>query len=306
MKSNIVKRIQKESNILHLVQCLASMPSSDLNSLMMEVMRKKIENMSPSDLLRKYTNHRFARPANVNFWELLAFETHLFQQAQLSGFEPLELSPVSPLGACSVVATVNQDKVLSALRDTEVMADATNALALESSLCRKEAKFPTVPIKLCTVHRHLRTPYVKPPFTAHFKIFCMTTGGKDSGNLLFEKQHLVEHIRFITDYLKSLPEVAEVRLVLKSTQSSPIFRILYDYISTEMAGVNITEEAVNQSYYQHLQFKVFVTIGSAAYEIADGGLVDWSQKLSNNLKERLVTSGIGIELLLKLCQSNKL
>ena len=36
------------------------------------------------------------------------------------------------------------------------------------------------------------------------------------------------------------------------------------------------------------------------YDIADGGLEDWSQKLSNNRKERMLTSGIGIELLFNL------
>ncbi len=306
MNNKIVERIQKEADASDLVNLLAKMPSSDLNSLMMEVMREKTEQISPSDLMRNYTKHRFTRPANVNFLDLLTFEAQLLQQAQLSGFEPLELSPVSPLGACSIVATVNQDKVLSALRGTEVMADATNALALESTLRRRQANFPPTYTRLCTVHRHLRTPYVKPPFTAHFKIFCMVTGGRDTGSLAFEKQHLIEHIRFITTYLKNLPEVKTVRVSLKSTQSSMIFGKLYDSILTEIKGIDFIQEDIQQPYYKHLQFKVLVTINEVEYEIADGGMVDWSQKLANNHKERMVTSGIGIELLLKLCQSVRL
>lgn len=85
-----------------------------------------------------------------------------------------------------------------------------------------------------------------------------------------------------------------------------IFGKLYDSILTEIKGIDFIQEDIQQPYYKHLQFKVLVTINEVEYEIADGGMVDWSQKLANNHKERMVTSGIGIELLLKLCQSVRL
>jgi hypothetical protein len=36
------------------------------------------------------------------------------------------------------------------------------------------------------------------------------------------------------------------------------------------------------------------------FEIADGGLVDWTQQLLNNKKERFFISGFGLEILNKL------
>src|ERR1700749_3896670 len=83
------------------------------------------------------------------------------------GFQPVELSPLAPFGSCSVVATVDQDKVVSAIRNTEVVADATNILALHLAAGGQE-------MRLCTVHRHVRTqPFGKKGFLPHFKIGCL-------------------------------------------------------------------------------------------------------------------------------------
>jgi hypothetical protein len=38
--------------------------------------------------------------------------------------------PVAPLGACAIMGHASQNKVLSALRGTEVVADPTNVMAL--------------------------------------------------------------------------------------------------------------------------------------------------------------------------------
>ena len=46
-------------------------------------------------------------------------------------FEAVELSPLAPLGVCSVVGLASQNKIVSALRGTEVVSDPTNVLALE-------------------------------------------------------------------------------------------------------------------------------------------------------------------------------
>lgn len=301
MSKKIIERIQKEAHTPELLQLLTAMPSSDLNSLLMEVMRQKTQQLSPGDVFRSYTANRFVKPSEVDFVSFLTFELELLQKAQAVAFTPLELSPVSPLGSCAVVATVNQNKILSALRSTEVVADATNLLALEAVSRRKQGHFDTHPLRLCTVHRHVRTPYVPPPLLPHFKIFCLVTAGKDTGELRFEKQHLIEHIRFITDCLKSFSAVESVRVVLKSTRKdNPVFVPLRDNVMSEITDVPFTTEEVEQPYYQSIQFKTFVTIRQKEFEIADGGLVDWSQKLSNNRKERMLTSGIGIELLFKL------
>ena len=61
-----------------------------------------------------------------------------------------------------------------------------------------------------------------------------------------------------------------------------------------------------QAYYRGLQFKIVIPNPGGnrtelpELEIADGGFTDWTQRLSHNAKERLLISGMGLELLYKL------
>jgi hypothetical protein len=56
--------------------------------------------------------------------------------------------------SCSAVALTDQNRVLSALRGTEVVSDPTNVLALECAV-RLQAN-PKVPAHFATSHRVLR------------------------------------------------------------------------------------------------------------------------------------------------------
>ena len=60
------------------------------------------------------------------------------------------------------------------------------------------------------------------------------------------------------------------------------------------------EEPAANGYYTGIQFKVYVTAGQKEWEIADGGFVDWTQRLLGNRKERLLISGFGLEWLYQI------
>jgi hypothetical protein len=56
-----------------------------------------------------------------------------------------------------------------------------------------------------------------------------------------------------------------------------------------------------RGYYGQLCFKIFATPSKGReQELVDGGDVDWTQKLLNNAKERLIISGCGSERLSEL------
>ena len=52
---------------------------------------------------------------------------------------------------------------------------------------------------------------------------------------------------------------------------------------------------MKSSYYQHVAFKVWFD----ELPLGDGGLTDWTARLRNDRRERLVTSAIGTEMLIK-------
>lgn len=95
--------------------------------------------------------------AAVNPIALKQLEITLLQIAEAASFPSIQLSPVAPLGSCSVVATADQNKIISALRGTEVVADATNLLALHmcTLLKARKANNEVQPLQFSTTHRHV-------------------------------------------------------------------------------------------------------------------------------------------------------
>src|SRR6185436_12731596 len=95
--------------------------------------------------------------------------------AAAEAFEAIELSPLAPLGACSVVGPTSQNKIVSALRGTEVLSDPTNVLALECALRLRRNAAEIV--RLATCQRCVRAQEVpkKSGYSPHFRIFCLAT-----------------------------------------------------------------------------------------------------------------------------------
>src|SRR5689334_12632302 len=102
---------------------------SELWSLLLGVLEQRAQQRSPANLLQQWETDRFVRPSYVDQRTLVELEAQLLAAAQ--HFEPLELSPLAPLGACSVVALTGQNRIVSTIRGTEVVSDPTNVFALE-------------------------------------------------------------------------------------------------------------------------------------------------------------------------------
>lgn len=49
-KNRIVNRIEKEANIPNLLETLVSIPSSNLQSLLLEITEKRAENVTPKEI----------------------------------------------------------------------------------------------------------------------------------------------------------------------------------------------------------------------------------------------------------------
>ena len=156
----IVERIAQETGIGNLVEALSEQLSpTDLQSLLIEVYRRRAEALKPRDLLSQYERNRFVQLAQVGPAAMIAFDRLAFKLLP-PGFEAVELAPVTPLGTCSVVSTVSQNVAVPTIRNTEVCSDSTNVLALECARRRREAARSnlrsTDRVKLCTSHRLLR------------------------------------------------------------------------------------------------------------------------------------------------------
>ncbi|WP_284639386.1 hypothetical protein [Paenibacillus silviterrae] len=266
----------------------------------------KASDISYRELLVNYASNRFCKPSEVNPIQLKQLELDVLHIAEVLNYRPVELSPAAPLGSCSVVAPANQNKVISALRGTEIVADATNMLALYMCEAIKSGTVSNVdaPLRLCTTHRHVRAQrFDMPGLLPHFQLFCMVTSGKDRGSYLFEKEAIVEHLQMY-ETLFNLFENLQMTVVLQRRggykDSSGLIGRLSEHIQLKNPLIKVMESAETNenAYYRGLQFTVIITVNGQENVIGDGGYVDWSQKLLGSKKERMLISAIGLERLL--------
>ena len=307
----ITEKLEKKLGISGLVDKLIdNLSGSELNTLLLELFKTRTKQISPPRLLTEYNQNRFCSPASVDPISYKEDEIFWLKSASQYGFKPVLLSPLAPLGSCSVVGCVNQNKVVSALRGSEVVSDATNVLAIkvanEISNDRKvEVK------KYCTTHRHTRGQYYNnPEFSAHFGAFCMVSGGVNRSGNSFEMVLAKEHILFYLNMLLSLFKEEDLSLEIYvtdnanqiSSQIKDEILLMCQELALELKLTDFKFRETTNQYYQIIQFKIFLNYQSNRIDVADGGFVDWTQKILTNQKQRLFISGVGLEIIHKICQ----
>jgi hypothetical protein len=133
-----IERILRETGVPNLVDALAEgLSPMDLQSLLLAVYQRRAETITPSQLLERYEQDRFVRPSAIAPQTLVNFD-HLVWSTLPNAYAALDLSPVCPLGTNAAIATVSQNKVVTTIRNTGVVADITNVLALECASQRRQ------------------------------------------------------------------------------------------------------------------------------------------------------------------------
>lgn len=297
--SGIIERIERESGVAGLAEILADrLNPSDLQSLLIEVTRRRAAKRSPAELLKDFATSRFFGVARPDQAALLAWEQLTLSLCD-GRFEMVELSPVTPLGACSVVATVDQDWSIGTTRRGEVVSDPTNVLALEAARLRKAGADD---VHLATSHRVARPQnYGDDEMLAHFRLFAMTSSGRDRGGYGFEAEALGRQVGLLLEaFTQYLAPGTALRLGYTRTVAPTQDARLEALRGVAAAkGVELFEEVGREAaggYYAGFCFHIF----AGDMQLADGGVVDWGAKLTGNGKERMVISGCGVERLLAL------
>jgi hypothetical protein len=270
---------------------------ADLTSLLLEVYRRRALDTTPTEVMRRYRTDRFVTPSEIPALSLRRTEDALIAALPPS-FELLALAPVTPLATHSSVATVDPRKVIATIRNNEVAADPTNALALEAAARRSAllaaAPRSTTPVHLAASQRVVRAQqFAGSGFSAHFQLFGLVSAGRDVGGRSFEREALTTHLRFAAE---AAGAGAEIRLTLLD----PAFEAVIDHVTAALAeapGVRVVLDPDRESgrgYYAGLCFKVHAGDDG---EVGDGGFTHWTARLLGNGKERLLISGYGVDRL---------
>jgi hypothetical protein len=285
---------------------LVRMPGSDLTTVLLEVMRRRAAGIEPADVLRRYASDRFVQPNPLDAAAIRSAEHKLFDRLPAS-FERIVLSPLAPFGA-HAMAGVDQSRVVSTIRGSEAAADPTNSLALEATLRRRSLLAAdarsTEPVRLAASQRIVRAQrFASPAAFTHFQIFGLVTAGRDTGALVFEREAVVEHVRFYVEVIQAANASAVVSVTdLLGEAMGPVAEALRAALEGS-ENVDVRDDPDREggrAYYDRLCFKVHALHRDEPFELADGGFVDWTQRLVPSRKERLLISGLGIERLAML------
>src|SRR2546427_3045437 len=221
-RSLIIERIEREARVSDLANILTNrLAPTDLQSLLLEVYGRRAKKREPKLLLEDHISNRFTRPSVSSPRRLLEWDRIAFSRLP-KVFQPIELSPVCPLGTVSALSPISQDWTVSTIRNTEVVADSTNVLAIECAVRRREQRnfssAKATSVHLAASHRLLRGQKfgVGPGTRQHFRVFTLCSAGRDPGNLLFETETVGLHIGF---YLMALMKFLGTKASLRVTVS---------------------------------------------------------------------------------------
>ncbi len=272
------------------------LPPSRLWSLLLEVAEARAASRRPADLVEQWDRDRFVQPALVDQRSLVEVDRHLLAAA--SAFESIELSPVAPLGVCSLMGHASQNKVLTALRGTEVVSDPTNVMALECA--RRLRRHAATVVRLATSHRCVRAQEIpkRPGHTANFRIFCLVSAGLERQHHAFAVEAAVEHVTVMLHGLDELERhgfaFPDRRITVMATEERAA---LGDRIIATL-GRPVGRALLEHPYYNGgVRFQVAAR-SSDGIEIPliDGGVFDWVAQLTSNRRAVYVASGMGSQL----------
>lgn len=305
MKNSILGHILDKIGTPDIVERLSVLSASELNSLLLAVYGQRTEQMTPAELLKKYQENRFVKPGNSDPVSMYRLAAILCETAKEKGIQPTLISPVAPLGSCSAFGYVNQNKVLSGVRNCEAVADVSNTLAIMiadqiSAGCKEDY------LHLCAMHSVVRAQkFANAGAFSHFHLFCMVSAGWDHGSYGCEMQLMGKQLGFLQQFFRQMPKTSLSMVIRKRSgykDGDGFLMRMSDYIETVLPGIPVTivEDGMENSYYQGLNYKLYLESETGRMEIGDGGFVDWVGRMTGNRKNRCLIFGMGMERLLEL------
>lgn len=296
-----------------LLDALKRLAPADARSLLLELMRDHAGRRSPASVLAQYEAGGTVAPERADARQLHLLDGHALAAA--NAFEAIELAPIGPLGTSAALGGIDQNNVLSTVRNTEVLADPTAAMALERASRRRRGE-PLV--RLCSLQRVVRLQAFgrMPGFTPHFRLFGLVSAGRGAD---FDAAEIAEHVREYQRLLAAVDVACEVHLSdtrivpadgpsVKATEAGPSQlvdgppdgapRVLHALAAALPEARFDVLRRQGLGYYDGATLRVSATDREGiTYAIADGGMVGWTQRLLSDRKERLLISGIGLGLL---------
>ena len=319
MTEKIIHRILKKTNVPDLLDLLVDkLTFGELQSLLLKVIERKTRKKNIKDVFSEYLSNRFVQPSDISPVEHRQLDLRIFSLLP-ADFELVSLAPLTPVGSSSVLTSIHQNNVISTIRNVEVAADTTNMLAFEcakrrKALLQKDSRNKDT-VKLCASQLLTRgQPFENKDFSASFNVTGLCTAGQEKGHDDFALVNLEEHLMFYISILDEVTEKEETdKIIIKffsrdAFDNSSLIGSIKNKLEQREDICFRTENNCRfaTDYYIRLRFMIGIVKQDGLENIyIDGGFTEWTSRLLGNRKEKLLTSGIGTDFLLRTIKLKK-
>jgi hypothetical protein len=278
------------------------LPASRLWSVLLEVAKARAVGRQAAELVEQWDRDRFVQPSIVDQRTLVEVDGHLL--GATAAFESIELSPVAPLGVCTIMGHASQNKVLSALRGTEVVSDPTNVMALECA--RRLRREPATVVRLATSHAQAKELRLRSSTAAHSTGWPEAVGDGEGGRRRCQVEISQEKG---AKRVLALPDLEHAKTAVLNSLTSASGQRTYDHAIREFVAWYCSEPrlAFNRTvvlrYRIHLEQRGYApatinlrlaAVRRIAYEAADAGLL--SPELAAGIRRVKGVRRIGVRL----------
>jgi hypothetical protein len=279
---------------------------------LMALARAQAARRRPVELLQQWQRDGTVGPSDLDLRDAMRLDGLAISAAE--EYDAVLLSPVAPLGVCSVLAPTSQDRTLTTTRATEVVSDPTNALALEAA--SRLAADTGRSVRLCTAHQTLRMqrPSSEPGRSQHFRLFCLADAAVGRADHAVELEAISRQVTVILAAIRSassqfhrdygrvgaLLETAPGRDGLADRITAALRRPTLDRHRDRDLDLDLDRGVLESDYYDGVRIQFFIDGPGSDGDrsmIADLGLFDWVGRLLGDRRARFIASGLGLQLL---------
>lgn len=263
----------------------------ELRTILADVARSRASDQTPADLIKRWREDKLLEPSMLDPREALPITAKLWEVVPPE-FVGVTLSQLTSLGSGIHLGGLGQNRVVTTMRGTEVLADPKHGLALEASRRRRNGHSR---VHLAT-HARCTHAWDHSEESSHELRFALVSSAPDGGGLSTEADLLDLHL----DYWREIMGTVVPRGRIELTVWDSTLAGLIEARGTR-DGVIVVDSASDErrpwrNPYTTAAFRFVVDgDGDEAHEVGDGGFVTWTQALTRNRKDRCLVSGVSVD-----------
>lgn len=261
----------------------------ELRTILADVARTRASGQTAADLIKRWREDRLLEPSMLDPREALPVTAALWETVPPE-FVGVTLSQLTSLGSAIHLGGRGQNRVVTTMRGTEVLADPAHGLALEASRRRRNGHSR---VHLAT-HARCTHAWDHSDDSAHELRFSLVSSAPDGGGLSTEADLLDLHLDYWREMVGKLIPRGRIELTIWDSTLAGLVEQRGTIDGTIVVEGPAADRTPWRNPYTTAAFR-FVVDGEERAELGDGGFVTWTQALTRNRKDRCLVSGISVD-----------